>query len=281
MSVMNDIFLNNEQVSRFLTDNRESFKQKLLSEAVNVGSKINDILEKGNIDLLKNAEILAHYIVEDNDEKLVEFAKVEGIAWAQHSLTLEFKLEWVHAIRRTLWHFLYQYDQSNDVDETSTEKFFELEKRINDSVDQFLNNFFISYSGYKDKLLLSQKKLVENLSAPIIPINNSIAVLPLIGMMDALRVERLEEKVLMGVSSLRIQTLIIDLSGIAEMEMDVLHQFDKILSGVNMMGCKVILTGLRVEIVRKVVAAGVVFGSQVDTKGTLQQTLKEHLNLEA
>ncbi|NQD67282.1 STAS domain-containing protein [Bacillus haikouensis] len=278
---MNDIFLNNEQVSRFLTDNRESFKQKLLSEAVNVGSKINDILEKGNIDLLKNAEILAHYIVEDNDEKLVEFAKVEGIAWAQHSLTLEFKLEWVHAIRRTLWHFLYQYDQSNDVDETSTEKFFELEKRINDSVDQFLNNFFISYSGYKDKLLLSQKKLVENLSAPIIPINNSIAVLPLIGMMDALRVERLEEKVLMGVSSLRIQTLIIDLSGIAEMEMDVLHQFDKILSGVNMMGCKVILTGLRVEIVRKVVAAGVVFGSQVDTKGTLQQTLKEHLNLEA
>jgi rsbT co-antagonist protein RsbR len=279
MSVMNDIFLNNEQVSRFLTDNRESFKQKLLSEAVNVGSKINDILEKGNIDLLKNAEILAHYIVEDNDEKLVEFAKVEGIAWAQHSLTLEFKLEWVHAIRRTLWHFLYQYDQSNVADETSTEKFFELEKRINDSVDQFLNNFFISYSDYKDELLLSQKKLVENLSAPIIPINNSIAVLPLIGMMDAQRVERLEEKVLMGVSSLRIQTLIIDLSGIAEMEMDVLHQFDKILSGVNMMGCKVILTGLRVEIVRKVVAAGVVFGSQVDTKGTLQQTLKEHLSL--
>jgi rsbT co-antagonist protein RsbR len=71
MSVMSDIFLNNQQVSEYLTDNREDFKQRLLSEAVNVGSKINDILEKGNIDLLKNAEILAHYIIEDNNEDLV------------------------------------------------------------------------------------------------------------------------------------------------------------------------------------------------------------------
>jgi rsbT co-antagonist protein RsbR len=279
MSVMSDIFLNHEQVSRYLTDHREDFKQKLLSEAVNVGSKINEILEKGNIDLLKNAEILARYIVENKDKRLVEFAKVEGIAWAQHALTLEFKLEWVHAIRRTLWHFLYQYDQLNEDNESSREKFFGLEKRINDSVDQFLNNFFISYSDYKDDLLLSQKKLVENLSAPIIPINNSIAVLPLIGMMDAHRVNRLEEKVLMGISSMRIQTLIIDLSGIAEMEMDVIHQFDKILNGVSMMGCKAVLTGLRVELVREIVSAGVSFGCQVDTKGTLQQTLKEHLNI--
>jgi rsbT co-antagonist protein RsbR len=281
MSVMSDIFLNNQQVSEYLTDNREDFKQRLLSEAVNVGSKINDILEKGNIDLLKNAEILAHYIIEDNNEDLVEFAKVEDIAWAKHSLTLEFKLEWVHAIRRTLWHFLYQYDQLNEDDESSRKNFFELEKRINDSVDQFLNNFFISYSEFKDKLLLSQKKLVENLSAPIIPINNSIAVLPLIGMMDAYRMDRLEEKVLMGISSMKIQTLIIDLSGIAEMEIDIIYQFEKILNGVNMMGCKAVLSGLRVELVRKIVKTGVSFGSQVETKGTLQQTLKHHLDLES
>jgi rsbT co-antagonist protein RsbR len=169
----------------------------------------------------------------------------------------------------------------NEDDESSRKNFFELEKRINDSVDQFLNNFFISYSEFKDKLLLSQKKLVENLSAPIIPINNSIAVLPLIGMMDAYRMDRLEEKVLMGISSMKIQTLIIDLSGIAEMEIDIIYQFEKILNGVNMMGCKAVLSGLRVELVRKIVKTGVSFGSQVETKGTLQQTLKHHLDLES
>mgnify|MGYP005827880073 CR=1 FL=1 len=278
---MNGLFHNKEEATDFLTANREKFQQMLLSEAVNVGSKINDILEKGNIDLLKNAEMLAHYIVENREEELVKFAKVEGIAWAQHSLTLAFKLEWVHAIRRTLWHFLYQYDNQNEADESPRKKFFDLEKRINDSVDQFLNNFFISYSDYKDEQLLSQKKLVENLSVPIIPIDSSIAVLPLIGMIDTYRIHTLEEKVLMGISSMKIQTLIIDLSGAAEMELDVIFQFEKILNGINMMGCKAILTGLRVELVRKIVDTGVSFDSQVETKGTLQQTLKEHLVLES
>ncbi len=278
---MSNKFLNKECVTDFLKANREDFQQKLLSEAVNVSSKINEILEKGNIDLLKNAEMLAYYIVENREEELIEFAKVEGIAWAQHSLTLAFKLEWVHAIRRTLWSFLYQYDQQNEDNDSPQKKFFDLEKRINDNVDQFLNNFFIRYSNYKDEQLLSHKKLVENLSVPIIPINSSIAVLPLIGMMDTYRVKALEEKVLMEISSLKMQTIIIDLSGIAEMELDVIFQFEKILNGMNMMGCKPILTGLRVELVRKIVDSGVSFDSLVEIKGTLQQTLKEHWVLES
>ncbi|MGG4169339.1 STAS domain-containing protein [Rossellomorea vietnamensis] len=274
---MSNKFLNKERVADFLKENREDFQQKLLSEAVNVSSKINDILEKGNIDLLKNAEMVSHYIFENREEELIEFAKIEGIAWAQHSLTLAFKLEWVHAIRRTLWYFLYQFDEEHGDGDTSREKFFHLEKSINDNVDQFLNNFFISYSDYKDEQLWSHKKLVENLSVPIIPVNSTIAVLPLIGMIDSYRVNALEEKVLMEISSIKIQTLIIDLSGIAEMELDVLYQFKKILNGINMMGCKAVLTGLRVELVRNIVDSGVDFDSLVEIKGTLQQTLKEHL----
>lgn len=275
--MMSNKFLNKERVADFLKENREDFQQKLLSEAVNVSSKINDILEKGNIDLLKNAEMVSHYIFENREEELIEFAKIEGIAWAQHSLTLAFKLEWVHAIRRTLWYFLYQFDEEHGDGDTSREKFFHLEKSINDNVDQFLNNFFISYSDYKDEQLWSHKKLVENLSVPIIPVNSTIAVLPLIGMIDSYRVNALEEKVLMEISSIKIQTLIIDLSGIAEMELDVLYQFKKILNGINMMGCKAVLTGLRVELVRNIVDSGVDFDSLVEIKGTLQQTLKEHL----
>ncbi|UTE79342.1 STAS domain-containing protein [Rossellomorea sp. KS-H15a] len=269
--------LDKEIVTDFLKANREDFQQKLLSEAVNVRGKISDILEKGNIDLLKNAELVAHYIVEDKEEELIAFAKIEGIAWAQHDLTLAFKLEWVHAIRRALWYFLYQFDEQDGEDESPRKSFFDLEKRINDNVDQFLNNFFISYSDYKDEQLWSHRKLVENLSVPIIPVNSTIAVLPLIGMIDSYRVHALEEKVLMEISSMKIQTLIIDLSGTAEMEMDVLFQFERILSGINMMGCKAVLTGLRVELVRNIVDSGVEFDSLVEIKGTLQQTLKGYL----
>jgi anti-anti-sigma regulatory factor len=219
-------------------------------------------------------------VAENREEELIAFAKQEGVAWAEHSLTLSFKLEWVQAIRRTLWHFLYQFDKVKELNQTH-ESFYKQEREVNDHVDQFLNNFFISYSDYKDEMLKSQRKLVEHLSVPIIPITSSVAVLPLIGMIDSYRIQTIEEKVLTDISSVKIQTLIMDLSGIADMEIDVIVHFKKILSGIKMMGCDPVLTGLRAELVRKMIHAGITFEKQAETKGTLQQTLREYLVLEA
>ncbi|SDE39609.1 Anti-anti-sigma regulatory factor (antagonist of anti-sigma factor) [Priestia aryabhattai B8W22] len=273
---MDIIYNKREKMTDFIKDNKKNFQDKLLSEAVNVASKINDILETGNIDLLKNAQKLSLYVVEQKEEELIAFAQQEGIAWAEHALTLAFKLEWVQAIRRTVWHFLYQYDQINN-QFNSREEFYVLEKRINDRIDQFLNTFLISYSKYKDELIASQRDLVENLSVPIIPLSQSVAVLPLIGMIDLNRIQTIEEKVLIGISDLKIQTLIMDLSGIANMEMHVIDHFQKILTGISMMGSKAILTGLRADLVRTMIHSGISFEDKAEAKGTLQQTLKEYL----
>ncbi|USD18021.1 STAS domain-containing protein [Priestia megaterium] len=276
---MEAIYNQREKMTDFIRDNKQNFQDKLLSEAVNVASKINDILETGNIDLLKNAQKLALYVVEQKEEQqLISFAQQEGVAWAEHSLTLAFKLEWVQAIRRTLWHFLYQYDLINN-QFNSREEFYALEKRINDKIDQFLNTFLISYSKYKDELIASQRELVEHLSVPVIPLSQSVAVLPLIGMMDTYRIRTIEEKVLTGISDLKIQTLIIDLSGAANMEMNVIDHFQKVLTGISMMGCKAILTGLRADLVRTMIHSGISFEDKAEAKGTLQQTLKEYLEL--
>ncbi|WP_427127433.1 STAS domain-containing protein (plasmid) [Priestia megaterium] len=275
---MEIIYNQRERLTDFIRDNKQNFQEKLLSEAVNVASKITDILETGNIDLLKNAQKLSLYVVEKKEEQLIAFAQQEGVAWAEYALTLAFKLEWVQAIRRTLWHFIYQYDRINN-HFNSREEFYALEKRINDKIDQFLNTFLISYSKYKDELIASQRDLVEHLSVPIIPLSQSVAVLPLIGMVDTYRIQTIEEKVLTGISDLKIQTLIIDLSGIANMEMHVIDHFQKILTGISMMGCKAILTGLRADLVRTMIHSGISFEEKAETKGTLQQTLKEYLEL--
>ncbi|MCM3666203.1 STAS domain-containing protein [Mesobacillus subterraneus] len=273
-------FKQRDEVTEFIKANRELFEQKLLSEAVNVASKINEILQKGNIDLLKNAERLIVYIVEEQEEELIAFAEQEGLAWAEHSLTVAFKLEWVQAIRRTLWHFLYQFDRMNN-SFTDREEFFPLEKKINDRVDQFLNTFFLSYTKYKDEMLNSQRKLVEHLSVPIIPISSTVAVLPLIGMIDEYRMQIIEEKVLMDISKLKVHTLIMDLSGTAEMELNVIDHFQKVLNGISMMGSKAVITGMRPQLVRNMIHAGINFEQKAETRGTLQQTLKSYLDNEA
>lgn len=259
----------NYEVNRFIQENGESFENELLNQAATVREKINNILEIGNIDLINNAHKLVRFTLENKSDELQQFAKVEGIAWATHSLTLSFKLAWVQAIRRTLWIFIQRY-----IDETKIRvEFFQLEKQINSSIDQFLNAFFIRYADYKEELLKAQRELVENLSVPIIPIMSTVCILPIIGSIDYYRSKVMEEKVLTEVGQKHIQTLLMDLSGIADMEAEVIDQLKKIIDGAAMMGCTTAITGLRPDVVRSMVRLGVQFDKDTQMVGSLQQAL--------
>ncbi|OMP66239.1 STAS domain-containing protein [Domibacillus epiphyticus] len=272
---MEDTSQHSVKLKEFFGENSREFEKKLLSEAVNVKDKIDEILAIGNIDLVNNAHKLVVYIIDGKEKELQLFAKQEGIAWASHSIDLSFKLEWVQAIRRTLWNFLEQYNAL--VNEQIPLNFFKLEKEINTRVDAFLNTFFISYSTYKDSLIMAHRKLVENLSVPIIPINTSVCILPLIGSVDVFRTSILEEKVLNEIGISRIQTLIMDLSGIADMEAEVIDHLMKIIDAASLMGCNTVITGFRAEVVKKMIKLGITFDPKTKTLGTLQQALNEYL----
>lgn len=274
-NILTDVLLEHN-LKEFLEENKQRFETYLLNQAVNVKDKINDILRVGDIDLINNAHTLTRYIINGNEqEKLRAFAKQEGIAWATFSLTLSFKLEWVQAIRRTLWNFIQKYN--NERKAITIESFFQLEKQINNHIDYFLNEFFINYSTYKDALISSQRKVVEALSVPIIPITPTICILPLIGSVDTYRTNILEEKVLTEIGRLHIQTLIMDLSGISEMETEVIDHLMKVIYGTSMMGCATVITGLRPDVVRQMIKLGVQFGHETKTYATLQQALNQYL----
>ncbi|WP_458354311.1 STAS domain-containing protein [Peribacillus frigoritolerans] len=266
-----------DKIMEFLLQNKSEFEEYLLSAAVNVRDKIEEILLIGNVDLLNNAHKLVRYIVEQNETDLIAFAEQEGVTWATYSMTLSFKLEWIQALRRTLWTFLYKFEQEKKAFIEDSKVFFDLEKIVNEKVDVFLKSFFVSYSDYKDKLILAQQNLVENLSVPIIPVTSTTCVLPLIGTIDYSRIQIIEEKVLMEIGKLRIQTLILDLSGIIEIEVEMITDLMKILDGTAMMGCKAVVTGLRPEVVTKMIRSGIQLDNKAETKGTLQQALKDYL----
>lgn len=266
-------------IKDFFLENRQAFEKRLLNEAVNVRDKIEEINETGNINLLENAYKLVVFIVEEREHELIRFAQREGVAWAKHSLTLAFKLEWIQAIRRTVWDFLFNFDRLS-ASFNEREEFYKLEKKINESFDQFLHHFFINYSKFKDELIASQREMVERLSVPIIPITPSTSILPLIGQMDLYRMCTIEDQVMAEVGKSHIQTLIIDLSGIAHMEIDVIQHMLKILDGISMMGCKTVITGMRPEVVKGMIHMGLSFERRAETKGTLQQALLDYIFVE-
>lgn len=272
--------IKSEDIHDFLVLNRSPFEERLLSVAVNVRDKINEIHVIGNINLLDNAHQLVLLIVDGKINEVEEFAKKEGIVWAKHAMTLSFKLEWIRAIRKTFWEFLYHFDTLIGQKVKDSENFYTETSIYNELVDSFTNSFFISYSKYKDELIEKQQKLVNNLSVPIIPITPDVSILPLIGTIDTNRANVIEEKVLFEVGRMRIQTLIMDLSGIAEMDNEAIRLFLKLLDGVGMMGSKLVITGLRPEIVRNMIKLDVEFGGKATTKASLQKALQDYLKID-
>ncbi|GGE34756.1 hypothetical protein GCM10011391_11720 [Pullulanibacillus camelliae] len=267
-------FHDGDSLKDFFLKNKEEFEEKLLAEAINVRDKIDEIHTIGNINLVDNAHKLILFVIEERVQELIAFAKQEGVSWSKYSLTLAFKLEWIQAIRRTLWTFLFNYDTLMDK-ELERGAFYSLEIQINDLIDQFLTHFFISYSKYKDELLERQREIAENLSVPIIPIHSQICVLPLIGRIDEQRISTILEKVLHEIEVRRIQTLIIDLSGALTIENAIAGHLIKITEGISMMGCQTVMTGLRAELVKGLIASGETFKGQVKFKGTLQMALAD------
>ncbi|MFC4598135.1 ATP-binding protein [Cohnella hongkongensis] len=260
----------------FFIVNREEFEQRLLAEAVNVRDKINEILAIGNINLLDNAHKLVLLVVDRKEYEVVAFARQEGVTWAKQSLTLAFKLEWIQTVRRVMWDFLYNFDRLNNQND-GKEHYYNLEKSVNQLMDQFLNQLFISYAQFKDDLIRAQRELVEGLSVPIIPLTRTTSILPLIGTIDEVRAHTIEDKVISQIGNERIETLIIDLSGVMEMDACVVKKLINVFEGIHMMGGRTIVTGLRPEVVKMMIRSGLSFERRAVTKGTLQQALADHL----
>jgi len=271
------IYTETQTITDFIKDNRQAFKEELLNQAGNVRDKIEEIKRVSDIDLIQNAHEIVLYVVGGKEQEVIDFGRKEGVLWAQHSLTVSFKLNWVQSIRKALWNFLYEFDVRGDKLKRR-EEFYEMEQKINILIAEFLKVFFISYSDYKDEQLEKQKQMVDNLSVPIIPISTTKWVLPLVGVIDEHRATIMKERILYKISDEHIDVLVMDLSGIAQIDANAIHQFIKIIDVVNITGCQCIMTGLRPEIVTEIVKLDPAFHKKVITKGTLRQALQDNFS---
>lgn len=262
-------------LKRFMELNRNRFQTLLLEETGQIRDDLEDVKTVGSIDLLSNAHKLVNLLIDDKETEIIRFAQEEGRLWAKHStLNIAVKLEWFQAIRKVLWDFIYNFERLSDKPFTR-ETFFTMERQINTTLDIFLRYFFMSYTQFKDELLRSHREMINDLSVPIIPLSPHVSILPLLGTIDMHRARTIQEKVLDQIGTLKVRNLLIDMSGIAYLEEDVIRQIFKMVNGIEFMGCKTVITGLRPEIVHSMLNCEIALNGRIETKGTLQQAIEE------
>ncbi len=108
----------------------------------------------------------------------------------------------------------------------------------------------------KERLLSSALTEMDELSTPIVPVADSIAVLPLIGSLHSTRMDKLTISISNYLGAAKDDYLILDLSGLYEVDTYVAASLLKLYDLTSLIGTQLILTGIRPELAIKTTIIG-------------------------
>jgi rsbT co-antagonist protein RsbR len=126
---------------------------------------------------------------------------------------------------------------------------------------------------------LELRKLIQDLSTPIMPVHNRVLVLPLVGDIDDERAQKINEKLLHAVSQRQARTVIIDITGVPSVDMAVASALMGAARAVQLLGARVVLVGISPEVARTLTQLDIAIEG-VRTLANLQRGIEFALELQ-
>jgi rsbT co-antagonist protein RsbR len=224
--------------------------QEIGSETSSVYDNYVDVLETGNVDALQRyARDLSERII----PRGVETDEVVGIVLLLRDV-----------LARSL--FLKYHDD------------FRLLNRVLDAYEpaanRIANTVAVSFVEERERIIREQQDAIRELSTPVLQVRERLLILPIIGVLDNQRATQLTDQLLRGIRSHRAKVVVIDITGVADIDTSVANHLVKTVDASRLMGASVIITGLSSDIAQTLVTIGVDL-SKMNTIGDLQGGIEE------
>jgi rsbT co-antagonist protein RsbR len=147
-------------------------------------------------------------------------------------------------------------------------------KWINKLMDVSMNETVLAFERISEQFKAGAEIEMAELSAPIVPLLDNMAVIPLIGDINPYRVQYIFEKVVPRVSSMGIKQLIIDFSGIKNIDENIARSLHDLGNIFQLLGIRTIVTGLRPDLAKIIVHSGLSISS-FEIFANVKQALKK------
>jgi rsbT co-antagonist protein RsbR len=224
--------------------------QEVFSEATSVYDNYVEVLETGSV------KALQHY-ARDLSERIiprgVETHEVVGI---------------VLLLRDVLARSLFEKYRED----------FDLLNRVLDvyepAANRIANTVAVSFVEQRERVIREQQDALLELSTPVLQVRERLLILPIIGVLDETRARQLTEQLLHGIRAHRAKLVVIDVTGVPNMDEAVANSLVDTVTASRLMGADVIITGLSSEIAQTLVTIGVDL-SKMHTVGDLQGGIEE------
>lgn len=256
-----DLIIQNKQqlIERWLKE-VENVKDNLYVQSVSEQAFHNTNLEFGHV-ILDTLELS----LSEANEKLSQYTdRLIRAGWP-----LAYFTQGLQAFRRVIFELLSDYEKD-------VKKLISIFYNTEAWIDGIINQLVHDYTGSWENTFKLQKMSLLELSAPLIPVFESISVMPLVGTIDTARAKLIMENLLEGVIKHRSQVVLIDITGVPVVDTMVAHHIIQAAEAVRLVGAKCILVGIRPEIAQTIVNLGIDL-SNFPTKSSLRKGIESAL----
>jgi rsbT co-antagonist protein RsbR len=224
--------------------------QEIELETTSVYGNYVEVLETGNVDALQRyARDLSERII----PRGVETHEVVGIVLLLRDV-----------LARSL--FLKYHDD------------FDILNRVLDAYEpaanRIANTVAVSFVEERERVIRQQQDAIRELSTPVLQVRERLLILPIIGVLNSQRATQLTDQLLRGIRTNRAKVVVIDITGVPEIDTTVANHLVEAVDASRLMGASVIITGLSSEIARTLVTIGVDL-TKMNTIGDLQSGIEE------
>jgi rsbT co-antagonist protein RsbR len=224
--------------------------QEVFSEVTSVYDNYVEVLETGSV------EELRHY-ARDLSERIiprgVETHEVIGV---------------VLLLRDVLARSLFEKYRDD----------FDLLNRVLNAYEPAANRIATTVAGSfveeRERVIRQQEDSLRELSTPVLQVRERLLILPIIGVLDKERAHQLTEQLLRGIRTHRARVVVIDITGVPDVDEAVADHLVRTVDASRLMGAGVIITGLSSEIAQTLVTIGVDL-DKMNTVGDLQGGIEE------
>ncbi|MEE8046369.1 MAG: PAS domain S-box protein [Dehalococcoidia bacterium] len=124
---------------------------------------------------------------------------------------------------------------------------------------------------------IQQRRLIDELSTPVIELWDHLLMLPIIGSVDSQRANQITESLLQSILDKQATVAVLDVTGVPVIDTDVATHLLKTVRAAQMMGAEVIITGFSAEAAKTLTQLGIDLSS-VKTSGALKQGVAQALS---
>ena len=150
--------------------------------------------------------------------------------------------------------------------------------RVLDSYEPAANRIAVtvgvSFVEERERIIREQQAAIRELSTPVLQVRDRLLILPIIGVLDTQRARQLTEQLLAAIQSHRAKVVVIDITGVVNIDLTVANHLVQTVKASRLMGATAIITGLSSSIAQTLVDLGVDV-SMIRSVGDLQGGLEE------